>query len=164
MNSLAEPTLLAMKACLKPHGYSKSGATFRLRSSEIVRIISLQSSVDSTSVLAKVTVNIGVHILALQDPQRPEKNPSVWSTHWNHRIGELMPENNDMWWSIRNAAEAAAVAAEITRCVEQYALSALAQVSTVQALRQVWESGRSPGLTEGQRIRHLQELAEFGAS
>jgi len=152
-----------MKACLKPHGYSKNGATFRLRSSEIVRIISLQSSMDSTSVLAKVTVNLGVHIVALQDPQRPEKNPSVWSTHWNHRIGDLMPEKNDVWWSIHNAAEAVSVATEITRCVEQYALPALAQVTSVQALRQLWESGRCPGLTEGQRIRYLQELADLEA-
>jgi hypothetical protein len=164
MGPLAEPILVALKACLKPHGYSKSGSTFRLRSSETVSIISLQSSTSSTAVLAKVTVNLGVHILALQDPERSEKNPSVWSTHWNHRIGHLMPENNDVWWSIHNTAEAVSVATEIARCVEQYGLPALAQVATVQALRQLWESGRSPGLTEGQRIRHLQELAELEAS
>jgi len=164
MNPLAEPTLLALKASLKPHGYSKNGSTFRLRSNETVRVISLQSSTKSTSVFAKVTVNLGVHVLALQDPERPEKNPSVWSPHWNQRIGHLMPENRDIWWSIYSAQESVSVASEIARCVEQYGLPSLAQVATVKALRQLWESGRSPGLTEVQRIRHLQKLAHVVAS
>jgi hypothetical protein len=149
---------------LKPRGYVKGGSAFRLRNSDTICIISLQGSASSTSTLAKVTVNLGVHVPALQDPQRPEKNPSVSSSQWRQRIGHLMPENEDIWWSIHSAEEAMSVATVIARCIEQFGLPALAEVSTVQALQRLWESGSSPGLTEGQRIRHLQELAQVVAS
>jgi hypothetical protein len=163
-NSLLEPVLVAMTAALKPHGYAKSGSTFRLRNADTVSIISLQSSTSNTSALAKVTVNLGVHVPALQDPQRPEANPSAWSAHWHQRIGHLLPDNSDVWWSIRTVAEGRLVAAEVVRCVEQVGLPALAQVSTVAALQQLWKSGRSPGLTGGQRAQYLQQLVQASAS
>ena len=163
-NSLTEPVLFALTTCLKPRGYVKSGSTFRLRSPEIVSIVSMQSSTSSTSALAKVTINLGIHVLALQDPQRPEKNPSTSSAHWHQRIGQLMPEKNDVWWSIHTIDEAGSVAAEVVRRVEQFGLPALAQVSTVPALQQLWVSGHSPGITDGQRVRYLQQLAEAVAS
>lgn len=161
---LTEPVLAALSACLKPRGFVKSGSTFRQRNSDTICIVSLQSSTSSTAALAKVTVNLGVHVPALQDPQRPEKNPSSSSTHWNQRIGHLMPENNDIWWSIHSIEEAGLVASEIARCVERFGIPALAEVSTVSALQKLWQSGRSPGLTDGQRARHLRELAQAVAS
>lgn len=160
--SLVEPVLVALTAALKPRGYAKSGSTFRLHNSDTIFIISLQSSTSSTSALAKVTLNLGAHIPVLQDPQ--QRNPSSWSAHWHQRIGHLLPEKEDLWWSISTAEESRSVAAEIVRCVEQFGLPALAQVSTVSAIRRLWESGRSPGLTSGQRARYLQQLAEISAS
>jgi hypothetical protein len=160
---LIDPVLLALAVLLRSRGYIKSGSTFRLRTLDTIFIISLQSSDSSTSTLAKVTVNLGVHVPALQDPQRPEKNPSASSVHWHERIGRLMPEKRDIWWSIHSAEEAASVAPIITRCVEQFGIPALAEVSTVQALKRLWESGCSPGLTEVQRVRHLQALSQVVA-
>lgn len=75
-----------------------------------------------------------------------------------------MPENNDIWWSIHSIEEAGLVASEIARCVERFGIPALAEVSTVSALQKLWQSGRSPGLTDGQRARHLRELAQAVAS
>jgi hypothetical protein len=160
--SLLDPVLVALTAALKARGYAKSGSTFRFHNADTIFIISLQSSTSSTSAMAKVTVNLGVHIPVLQDPQ--QKNPSSWSAHWHERIGHLLPEKDDVWWSIRTVDESRSVAAEIVRCVEQFGLPALAQVSTVSAIQRLWESGRSPGLTGGQRARYLQQLAETSAS
>ena len=161
--SLIEPALVALSAELKLRGYAKSGSTFWLRNSDITFIISLQSSTSNISGLAKVTVNLGACIPALQDPQRLGTRPSVWSAHWHQRIGHLMPEKSDIWWSIRSVEEGRSIASEIVRCVQQFGLPALAQVSTVSALQRLWESGCSPGLTEAQRVRYLQELAEAAA-
>jgi Domain of unknown function (DUF4304) len=161
--SLLKPVLTALSAILKPRGYVKSGSTFRLRNSDTVCIISLQSSTSSTSALAKVRVNLGVHVPALQDPDRPEETPSAWSTHWHERIGHLLPEKNDVWWFIHSVEEGSAIATETVGCMERFGLPALAQVSTVPALRRLWESGRSPGLTEAQRVRFLQQLEEAAA-
>jgi hypothetical protein len=160
--SLLDPVLMALTAALKLLGYAKSGSTFRLHNAGTISIISLQSSTSSTSAMAKVTVNFGVHVLVLQDPQ--QRNPFSWSAHWHQRIGHLMPQKDDIWWSIRTMEESRAVAAEIVRCVEQFGLPALAQVSTVPAIQRHWESGSSPGLTIGQRARYLQQLAEIPAS
>jgi hypothetical protein len=163
-NSLLEPVFVAMTAALKPLGFAKSGSTFRLRNADTIAIISLQSSTSSTLALAKVTVNLGVHVPALQDTQRPEDNPSAWSAHWHQRIGHLLPDNSDVWWSIRTVDEGRVVAAEVVRCVEQVGLPAIAQVSTVADLQQLWKSGCSPGLTSGQRARYLQQLVKVQAS
>ena len=160
--SLLKPVLTALSAILKPRGYVRSGSTFRLRNSDTVCIISLQSSTSSTSALARVTVNLGVHVPVLQDPERPE-SPSAWSTHWHQRIGHLLPEKNDVWWAIHSVEEGSAIATEIVGCMERFGLPALAQVSTVSALRRLWESGGSPGLTEAQRVRFLQQLEEAAA-
>jgi hypothetical protein len=79
-------------------------------------------------------------------------------------IGHLMPEQRDIWWSSATVGESSSVAAEIVRCVEQFGLPALAQVSTVPALRRLWESGCSPGLTDHQRARYLQQLRQCNRS
>ena len=160
--SLLEPVVVALTTALKPLGYAKSGSTFRLHNSDTIFIISLQSSTSSTSALAKVTVNLGVHVPVLQDPQ--QTSSSSWSAHWHQRIGHLLPEKDDIWWSIRTVEESRSAAAEIVRCVEQFGLPALAQVSTVPAIQRLWESGHSPGLTGGQRARYLHQLAETSAS
>jgi hypothetical protein len=162
--SLIEPILVALGALLKPRGYVKSGSTFRLRNSNTVSIIALQSSTSSTSSLARVTVNLAVHVPALEDSQRRKRHPSVWSAHWRQRIGHLMPEKNDTWWVVHSANEGRQVAEEIARCVEQFGLPAVTQLSTLAALQQLWQSGRGPGLTEGQRVRYLQQLAEAATS
>jgi hypothetical protein len=162
--AFTQPILVALNACLEPRGFTKSGSTFRLRTEDTICIVSLQSSTSSTSLFAKVTVNLGVHIPALQDAERPETNPSVWSTHWRERIGNLMPDKSDVWWSIQTTAEADIVASEIAQCVEKFALPALAEISTVSALRKLWQSGSSPGLTEVERVRHLQDLAQAVSS
>ena len=161
--SLLKPVLTVLSATLKPRGYVRSGSTVRLRNSDTVCIISLQSSTSSISALAKVTVNLGVHVPAFQGPERPEESPSTWSTHWHQRIGHLLPAKDDVWWSIHTVEEGTSIAAEIVGCIERFGLPALAQVSTLSALRQLWESGRSPGLTQAQRVRFLQQLAEAEA-
>ncbi len=161
--SLLKPVLAALTAILKPRGYVRTGSTFRLRNSDTVCIISLQSSTSSTSALARVTVNLGVHVPALQDSERPEESPSAWSSHWQQRIGHLLPEKKDVWWSIHSVEEGSLIATEIVGCMERFGLPALTQLSTVSALRRLWESGCSPGLTEAQRVRFLQQLAEAAA-
>lgn len=161
---LIDPVLAALRDSLKRRGYSKSGSTFRLRNPDTISIVSLQSSNSSSSSLVKVTVNLGVHIPALQDPQRTEKNRSISSCHWRQRIGSLMPEKNDVWWSIQTPEEASSVATAITRAVEQFGLPAVEQVSTVAALKQLWESGHGPGLTEVERVQCLHGLAQAVAS
>lgn len=161
---LIKPVLVVLSAALKPRGFAKSGFTFRLRNLDTISIVSIQSSTSSASALAMVTVNLGVHVPALQDPQRPDKNPSAWSVHWHQRIGHLLPQKSDVWWSIRSVQEGNTAAAEIVRCVEEFGLLALAEISTVAALQRLWESGRSPGLTAGQRARYLQQLAGAAAT
>lgn len=155
-----QPALNAMHQFLKVHGYSKWGSNFQLVGTDAIRMIQLQSSTETTQKSAKFTVNLGVLVPVLLDPERRDEQPSVVSAHWRMRIGELMPERTDYWWRASNEAEAASAAAQVVFALERFGLPALEQVATARALLNLWDSGVGPGLTERQRLRYLQELSE----
>jgi hypothetical protein len=59
------PTLLAAKQLLSPLGYRTSGSLFSRPSEDVVHLIEVQGSCQSTSVEAQFTVNVGVFAPAL---------------------------------------------------------------------------------------------------
>jgi Domain of unknown function (DUF4304) len=121
--------------------------------------------VQSTAAVLRVTVNLGVFSPALDRALGGSVGePSEPACHWRERLGFLLPAHADVWWTVSDAAEAAAVAAEISDAIAAVGLSALGQVGSTQALRALWERDVCPGLTEYQRRRYLAALAAVGES
>jgi hypothetical protein len=128
-------------------------------------MVNLQKSVSSSRDFVKATVNLGVFSFPLARSMsragwwvRTLVSPTVWDGHWRERIGFLLPERSDKWWEIRDTDEAVAVGVEIASVLTTYGLPALAAVASTDRLRALWESGRSPGVTEKQRLDYLRAL------
>ncbi len=160
-SELKAPVFAGLKRLLAPLGYRKGGALFSLERGDVLHLVEVQSSDRSTATQVVLTVNLGVFVPALIDADvRGQTKPTIAQAHWRERLGAAMPGKQDKWWTIGSAAEGGAVAAEIVSCVADFGLKAIAQIPDVGALRRMWQSGASPGLTEVQRRRYLARLAE----
>ena len=149
----------AIAGVLRPVGFRKSGAKFWRALESVIHLVTLQSSQSSTADSARVTVNLGIWLPALDDPG---EKPDIWEAHWQERIGFLMPARNDVWWDVASETEAAAAAAEIAGVIQSHALPTFDALSTVDALVALWRSGRSPGQTEFMARRYLEMLTRKG--
>jgi hypothetical protein len=155
------PVLAELKSLLAPLGYRKTAALFSLDRGDVVHLIQLQSSQGSTAAQALVTVNLGVFVPSLVYADvRDQTKPSIAGAHWRQRLGIVMPEKRDKWWSIDETMEAKARTSEIVSNVAGVGLNALAEVPSLEALRRIWESGVCPGLTDVERQCYLRQLAE----
>src|SRR5579862_131254 len=138
-NSYKNTVLAVMADALRPAGFRKRESCFDRRLSDVVHLIGLQASTSSTASLLRVTANLAAWVPSLADGQ---DRPDIWSSHWRQRLGQLMPEHSDRWWSVTNDQEADLAATEMTAALVRYALPILDTVSSVAALQQVWESER----------------------
>jgi hypothetical protein len=158
--ALKAPVLAQLQAALAPRGFRAAGMLFHRELEDVVHLVELQGTQEENAAHIAVTINLGVFAPALVDPDiRDYIRPSIPQAHWRERIGILMPQRRDKWWSIENAGQAAAVGAEIVVSVEAYGLAPLGRIPDIAALRRIWETGASPGLSDYQRRRHLERLA-----
>jgi hypothetical protein len=140
---------------LCPVGFRKEGANFARQLREVVHFIGLQSSQSSTSTCLRATLNLSIWVRAAAEANQ---EPDALSAHWRERIGMLMPERSDHWWVVSSEEEAQATIEEICRALREYGLPALDCLASSEAMRSLWRSGRSPGLTKRLAERYLQRL------
>ena len=145
----------AVAAVLRPLQFRRKGLVFTRQLGEMVHIVSLQSSVSSTAPLLKITVNLAVFVPSLADDSI---KLGLLSSHWQMRLGFLMPEHIDYWWEVSCDCDAERVASEIIEAIQMYALPQFKQLETRDALVTLWRAGRSPGLTTFQAKRYLDKL------
>jgi hypothetical protein len=156
---LIDPVLAQLDAALAPLGYRRSGASFQRELSEVVHLVELQSAQGAADNQVAVTVNLGVYAPVLVDADiRQYIRPSIPQAHWRERLGILLPERRDRWWTIESAEAADLTGCEIAGSVEVFGLPTLAKIPDLAALRRIWEAGASPGLSDYQRRRHLERL------
>ena len=82
----------AIAESLAPSGFRKAGYLFKREFGQVVHLIGLQSSTSSTAERAKMTLNLAIWCVPASDT---DEKPSIWSAHWQERIGHLMPEHTD---------------------------------------------------------------------
>jgi len=151
--------LSEMRALLKPLGYLKKGMIFHRDKLEIIHLVGLQKSMDSTGQAIKVTVNLAIWVKSLAPIRagRPD-TPSVWDAQWRERIGFLMQERHDKWWWITSEAEAETTAKEICLALDKFALPKLNEIQTEHDLVSLWRNGICTGLTDFAGERYLAKI------
>jgi hypothetical protein len=77
---------------------------------------------------------------------------------WRQRLGFLMPNHRDEWWSIEAATSIESLGKRICESLENLAIPEIDRYIQDQALRDLWLSGHSPGLTNFQRLMNLSVL------
>jgi hypothetical protein len=157
--------LAAMQGTLAASGFRRSGAVSRRALGDVVQLVELQSSTRSSVERLVVTLNLAVVSTALQaQGGDPAPTPSVASAHWRERIGHLLPIHRDYWWEIAQPNEAQGAAKEIADAIRGYALPILDRLSSTSRLKELWETGVSPGITERQRRMYLSTLYRMDQS
>ncbi|MCG3134332.1 MAG: hypothetical protein HMLKMBBP_01637 [Planctomycetes bacterium] len=133
----------SMAAVLRPAGFRKRGSVFERSVANVVHLVSLQSSASSTVRACRVTVNLAVWVPRLH----PTRNPDVWDSPWQQRLGSVMSEPGDRWWPLESDASADSAADEIRSALTRFGLPALDALSSESALLELWRSGK--GTTAG---------------
>jgi hypothetical protein len=151
--TLKATILQGLRDSLGGLGFKKRGSTFYKEVGDVIHLVSLQASQSSSASRLRVTVNLAVAV-----PGLGGQIDDAWSAQWRERIGALLPEPQDRWWNASSPQEAEAVAQELTQSLSQYGLPAQARVSSTKDLLQLWESGKSPGLTSVQASRYVDQL------
>lgn len=146
---------------LKKMGFQKLRNSFYFPLEGNWGIINFQRSQTSDSNQIIFTINIGVasrRILHFLGQTEQTKKPDIWDTQWRERIGHLMPENDDKWWNLDQKTSPDELGSTLLNILTSYALPAIREFIHDENLRNLWLSGKSPSLTETQRLLYLAIL------
>lgn len=143
---------------LKPIGFNKKGDSFFTIKNNNWGIINFQKSTGNTKEKIKFTINIGIASRAIFDFYYPDVKhdpPSVWNCHYRQRAGYLLPERSDIWWEINISTSIQPMFDKIKNIILEYALPAVNNNISDEALINIWLSGSSPGLGTFDRLMNL---------
>jgi hypothetical protein len=121
---------------LRRMGFRGSGQSFTLPSEDHWVLLGFQKSRSSSAEAVRFTVNTMVvsklewaqaRERASYLPERPTANTSYGTLTWWKRIGRLLPDGRDRWWTLSGDSAMASVAAEVLDAIRIYALPAIHQ-------------------------------------
>jgi len=146
---------------LKDRSFSRRGYSFVKRRNGNILLVEFQVWKErSTRDEVVFTVNLGVlsrRLFWLSENRDPPKRPAIDHCHWRERLGFLLPERQDRWWSVTKA-NLGPLAIELTDALLRIGLPAIEGMATDEALRDSWMNGRSSGLSAFERLRYLSFL------
>jgi hypothetical protein len=146
---------------LKTLGFTKLHNTFYYPNKGNLGIMNFQKSDKSNSKEIIFTVNAGIWSKRIQNflgQVGQNKKPDIWDAHWRVRIGNLLSEKNDIWWTFTNGTNIEELGKTILNIVKDYAFPAILEFISDEALRDLWLSGKSPSITEFERLLYLAVL------
>jgi hypothetical protein len=149
------------KAPLNRAGFTGSGRTFRVKHDRNVGLIDFQRSVKSSSRHVVFTINLGVwsgRVATSISGTSAHERPGIEDCHWRERVGFLLSDQQDKWWTVENNLDAEAVQRELLPLLEVTVVPAVLTHVSDTALRDTWLDESAPGLTEFQRLMYLTIL------
>jgi hypothetical protein len=110
--------------------------------------------------MVRFTSNLGIFSERIGEPcwasgSRPPAEPGC---HFRERIGYLLPQRQDHWWTLNRTTDLDALGDEIEGHVVRLAVPEIDRYISDEGLRDLWLTGRSPGLGDGERLRFLAIL------
>ena len=161
-NSLLEKkfaaVLAATGAYLATLSFKKRRQSFRRHVGANTNIIEFQRSTTNMGGRLRFTVNVAVLSAAVAAKNGDDvERLGASDGHLRQRVGSLMGAG-DKWWTIEAGTNADRLADEVVAALRENVLPYLDRHSSDEALRRLWESGWSPGLTTLQRERCLGAL------
>ena len=119
---------------LRALGFKGSGGKYEYRSPEHWAMIGLQKSAYSDSSEVRFTMNVLVVRRDVWDatrverphlPKKPTANAFWGNWVWQHRIGGLLPDNRDLWWTVAAGLPTDSLADAVLWAVEDFVLPAM---------------------------------------
>jgi len=144
---------------LRSAGYARRGSSLRKEANGNVAIVEFQKSSKSNAEAIVFTINLGIVCgRLLEGGESSLKKVGIVDAHVRQRVGMLLADRPDKWWTIDPKTDANSLIEEISSLIEYEAAPYLDRHLNDDALVALWESGQSPGLTETQRLRYLTRL------
>ena len=140
--------------------FRRQGSTHRVIEQDCAGLIEFQKSTTNSADQIRFTINLAVVCRALLNPDQSslEKARSP-EAHLRLRIGMLLPGRPDKWWEIKDGVNVAELAGEVSTLIATEAAPYVTRYLDRGELISLWRSGESPGLTETQRLRYLEQLS-----
>ena len=118
---------------LRTRGLKGSGQNYSIESDSHWALIGIQKSMYSDSLSLKFTVNLYVVPKEQWEKVKDERNyfpvkPTAnvsWGIGWSKRIGNLLPENLDYWWSLDSETDLNNLANEVIDTICNKAVPAM---------------------------------------
>jgi hypothetical protein len=152
-------SLTALRA--KEFGFCRRGVSLKKILNDNAAIVEFQKSQSNSSETLLFTINLAVICGALLDPESLSlERAKSYDGHLRVRIGALTPSHQDLWWEIKAGTDSKALGAEVATLACDEGIPYIESYLSDLDLIKLWESGKSPGLTDGQRLRNLKELKE----
>jgi Domain of unknown function (DUF4304) len=117
-------------------GFKGSGQSFTLPSKTHWVLLGFQKSMTSNAKAVRFTVNLTAAskqawVHARRDHsylgEHPGANISYGDFAWQRRIGQLLPDGRDTWWTVATRASVESVRVEVLNAIRTYALPAIEQ-------------------------------------
>jgi hypothetical protein len=146
-----------LSTILKPRKFRKTGNIFSYSNGDLTYFINLQSSQSSTDDTLKMTINIEIAsttLIKLEDISIPEKH----RRHYTQRIGSLLDQPHDKWWTIDSSETALRSSVEIEELIVTKVFPMLDNLQTTTDLVNLWRQGKFIGLTQKAGEKYLQLL------
>lgn len=152
----------ALEPLFRERGFARKGNSFVRKNEHFWLIVNWQKSTDSAPGQTKFTINIGVHDLRLAglEGETLETPPDVWRCHYRTRLGRLMSENDDKWWTVLNGVSEDSAVVELADAIRAYLLPFFVKFRIPEALLNIWKTGQSPGQTNAMREKFIGLLEE----
>jgi Domain of unknown function (DUF4304) len=132
---------------LKGLGFRKRGRRFFFADGLSTAHIIIQASQWNSPNVASFTISLGRYFqsIARMNGETIVADPSKQRRmHVGNRIGHLLPQRADHWWSITGKGDAPQVAAQVAAALSDYGLPYLASVATLEGVAKL--SGYIPGI------------------
>lgn len=123
-------------------GFKGSGQSYLLPSGTHWILLGFQKSMYSDRRNVRFTVNVTAvskevwtktRTQRSRLPERPSANSRYGPFAWQERIGQLLPDGEDRWWTIEANAPTEATAVDVLRAIRGYALPAIQKQVEAQA-------------------------------
>jgi len=126
-----------VKLLLKAEGFRKTGRSFHRARGEFTQVVNIQASQWNSPDSASFTVNLNVVLPFLHEiwTGRPlPKNPASAAPICSQRIGMLLPDRKDTWWTVMPKSDPAEISDEVAQLIRIVGLPFLDQAANTQYL------------------------------
>lgn len=146
---------------LRDFGLRRNGLVYRKHFDDNSVIIAFQRDNRAPSNALRFTVDLGITSSRLlsffNEDFDSQQQVDITDACWRERIGAILG-SDDIWWNVADESEAEISAEELRTALKAGAVPLLFEIASDERLRDIWRSGRSPGLTELQRLMNLGVL------
>jgi hypothetical protein len=130
---------------LRQAGFHRHGTHFSRQFGDSLQVLNIQSSKWNTSELGRFTINVGVHFSSIatllygKDPM-PVHPKEFWCL-LRARVGILMPDERDHWWTVSPNTKIEEMAEEVAAACSDAILPWLGQFKTISGTNWKFRKG-----------------------